>query len=184
MIIAYHAIWTTYGTWLPNDPRGSYSSAIYNEELGALGRIQYGRQDPQPAMRDLRRFWTAARPRLSRAPFFIDDRTRPVIGAAIGELVKHWGLAVRACSIMNDHVHVLVMRSGYRIEYLMNRFKGVATRALGLPKTPWTRNGWKVFINDEKTLRAAAHYIEMNPICAGMGSQHWDFTTPFSGGRV
>lgn len=180
MVISYHLIWTTYGTWLPNDPRGSYSLEIYNQELRALGSIQYGRQDPQPPRGDLRRFWTAARPRLSRTPFFIDDRTRPVVAAAIGELVRHWRLAVRACSIMNDHVHVLVMRSRYRIEYLMNRFKGVATRAMGLDKTPWTRKGWKVFINDEKTLRAAVRYIEMNPICAGMVPQHWDFVTPFN----
>jgi len=43
MIIAYHAIFTTYGAWLPNDPRGSYSKEIYNEQLRALGRIKYGR---------------------------------------------------------------------------------------------------------------------------------------------
>jgi len=37
MVIAYHAIRTTYGTWLPNDPRGSYSKAVYNAEPAALG---------------------------------------------------------------------------------------------------------------------------------------------------
>ena len=37
MVIAYHAIRTTYGTWLPNDPRGSYSKAVYNAELASLG---------------------------------------------------------------------------------------------------------------------------------------------------
>jgi len=25
MVIAYHAIFSTYGFWLPNDPRGSWS---------------------------------------------------------------------------------------------------------------------------------------------------------------
>jgi hypothetical protein len=29
MVIAYHAIFTTYGAWLPNDPRGSYSKDVY-----------------------------------------------------------------------------------------------------------------------------------------------------------
>jgi len=33
---------------------------------------------------------------------------------------------------MNDHVHVLILRSKYRIEYLVNQFKGSATRALRL----------------------------------------------------
>ncbi|GAI66265.1 unnamed protein product, partial [marine sediment metagenome] len=49
MVIAYHAIFTTYGTWLPNDPRGSYSKEIYNEQLRTLSIINYGRQNPAPA---------------------------------------------------------------------------------------------------------------------------------------
>ena len=28
IVIAHHLIWTVYGTWLPNDPRGSGSRAI------------------------------------------------------------------------------------------------------------------------------------------------------------
>ena len=48
MIIAYHAIFTTYGTWLPNDPRGSYSENVYNAELAELGAIHYGRQELRP----------------------------------------------------------------------------------------------------------------------------------------
>jgi len=60
MIIAYHAIFTTYGTWLPNDPRGSYSKEIYNDQLRMLGTIKYGRQNPTPAKEKLMKFWTMA----------------------------------------------------------------------------------------------------------------------------
>ena len=28
LVIAYHLIWTAYGWWLPNDPRGSGSVTI------------------------------------------------------------------------------------------------------------------------------------------------------------
>jgi hypothetical protein len=62
MIIACHAIFTTYGTWLPNDPRGSYSKTIYNAELAELGAIRYGRQNPQPSRDMMRRFRVAAEP--------------------------------------------------------------------------------------------------------------------------
>ncbi len=179
MIIAYHAIWTTYGTWLPNDPRGSYSVKVYRDELQALGEIRYGRQDPQPPKALLRRFWTAASPRLSRPPFFLDDRTRPVVAAAMEEVTQRLGLTVRACAVMNDHVHVLVERGRHRIEYLMNQWKGAATRRLQSAATPWTYKGWKVFINDEPTARAAAKYIEMNPTVAGMPPQHWSFVVPY-----
>ena len=177
MIIAYHAIFTTYGTWLPNDPRGSYSKEIYNAGLKALAGIKYGRQNPQPSLAVLRRFWTAATPSLSRPPHFIDDAARPTVASGFGEVVERLGLVVNACAIMNDHVHVLVQRSKYRIEYLVNQLKGAATRKLALDQTPWARGCWKVFISEESALHAAAGYIEANPTAAGLPLQRWDFLT-------
>ena len=178
MIIAYHAIFTTYGTWLPNDPRGSYSKSIYKAELAELGRIQYGRQHPQPGRQRMRRFRTAVMARLSRPPYYINDTTRPVVAGGFAAVQGRLNLSVSACSIMNDHVHLIVLRSKYRIEYLMNQFKGAATSALQLKKTPWTKSGWKVFINDEEVLYAAVKYIEANPQAAGLTPQQWDFVTP------
>ncbi len=178
MIIAYHAIFTTYGTWLPNDPRGSYSDAIYREELRLLGDIKYGRQNPQPGRESLRSFWTAARSKLSRPPCFIDDRTRPIVGQSFARVVQRLNLTVHACAIMNDHVHILVPRSRYRIEYLVNQLKGAATRKLKAAETPWTRGCWKIFLNDKSAVLIAAEYIRMNPVRAGLVPQRWDFVTP------
>ena len=178
MIIAYHAIFTTYGTWLPNDPRGSYSKEIYNDHLRMLGGIKYGRQNPQPPERRLLKFWTIAAPKLSRPPFFIDDQTRLIIGAAFSKVIQQLRLHVPACVIMNDHVHILLMRSKYRIEYLVNQLKGTATKALNLNHTPWTKGCWKVFINDTETLRAAMEYINANPANGRLPPQSWNFATP------
>ena len=180
MIIAYHAVFTTYGTWLPNDPRGSFSQEVYVAELRRLGPAEYGRQDPQPSAARLRRFRTAARPNLSRPPFFIDDATRPLAGAAFGEVAERLRLDVPACAIMNDHVHLLVMRSGHRIEYLVGQFKGAATRVLGLTESPWTRKCGRIFINSRSALYAAARYIERNPIVARLRPQKWSFVTPLA----
>lgn len=178
MIIAYHAIFTTYGTWLPNDPRGSYSQEVYNQALKALGEIRYGRQDPQPPHETLKKFWTAARPCLARPPYFINDATRLVVAQGFAKVVSRLQLNVSACSIMNDHVHILVMRSGHRVEYLVNQFKGAATRALGLTVTPWAADSWKVFINEKDALYAAALYIQRNPLANGWAPQRWSFLTP------
>lgn len=113
MIIAYHAIFTTYGTWLPNDPRGSYSKAVYQQELAELGSVLYGRQSRQPDRERMRRFRTAAVRRLSRPPYYLNDATRTASASAFAGVVTRLGLTVPACAIMNDHVHLLVMRSGY-----------------------------------------------------------------------
>lgn len=178
MILAYHAIWTTYGTWLPNDPRGSYSEKIYNAELANLGRIQYGRQDPQPDRNELRRFWTAAIPNLKHPPFFLNNQTRGHVASAFRDVVRRFALHVYACAIMNDHIHIIIARESHRIEYLVGQLKAAGTRALNHQKTPWARDCWKVFLNSESAIATAAQYVEQNPIRAGLTPQCWDFVTP------
>jgi len=81
---------------------------------------------------------------------------------------------------MNDHVHVLVLRSNYRIEYLVNQLKGAATGLLKVKRTVWTRGCWKVFITNSEALVAAAEYIGANPASAGLGTQSWEFVTPLA----
>jgi len=44
LVIAYHLIWTAYGWWLPNDPRGSGSEELRNDILSELGDIHHGRK--------------------------------------------------------------------------------------------------------------------------------------------
>ncbi|MBE3069330.1 MAG: transposase, partial [Planctomycetes bacterium] len=160
------------------DPRGSYSKGVYNEELRALGPILPGRQSPHPAGEALRRFWTTAVPALGRQPFFISDATRPVVAQAFESVVRRLATPVVACAIMNDHVHMVVLRRKRRIEYVVNQLKGAATRALGLTQTPWTRGAWKVFLDDPEALRAAIEYVQANPPAAGLPAQHWDFVRP------
>ena len=171
MVIGYHVIFTTYGTWLPNDPRGSYSKQIYQRELAELGDVMYGRRCPQPSRQSMRRFRTAAVRRLSRPPYYVTQATRPIIALAFGRVVDRLRLRVPACAIMNDHVHLLVFRSKHRIEYLVNQFKGAATHDLGLRQTPWTRKAWRVFLDDDEALWAASEYVEANPHAAGLEPQ-------------
>jgi REP element-mobilizing transposase RayT len=178
MILGYHAIFTTYGTWLPNDPRGSYSQTIYNAELASLGDIRYGRQSPQPCRQVMRRFRVAVVSRLARQPYYLTNNTRLVVAGAFARVVARLQLNMSACAIMNNHVHFLVWRSKYRIEYLVNQLKGAATLALGLDKTAWTKGCWKVFLDDELAMRAAARYIEANPEAANLEPQCWDFVKP------
>jgi REP element-mobilizing transposase RayT len=180
MIIAYHAIFTTYGTWLPNDPRGSFSKDVYIEQIKSLGKVRYGRQNPQPQRKTLLKVWTQSKTNLSRSQFFINDSTRAVIAKAFAELVSRLNLSVSACAIMNDHVHILVLSSKYNIEYIVNQLKGSATKALKLKNTPWTRGCWKIFINDTQALKSAVDYINANPETSGLSPQSWGFVTPLT----
>ena len=176
MILAYHVIFTTYGTWFPNDPRGSYSKEIYNDQLKLLGEIKYGRQKP-PNRKTLFKFHTEAIPLLSKPPFYINEDSRPIVANGFKQAVGRLGIKIGACAIMNDHVHVLVLGTQYRIEYIVNQLKGGATRTLKLKTSPWTRGCWKVFINDRNAIAAAVNYIKANPVHAGLAAQSWDFVS-------
>src|SRR5262245_6645731 len=39
LVIAYHLIWTGYGRWLPNDPRGSGSIKVLAAVIAELGAL-------------------------------------------------------------------------------------------------------------------------------------------------
>ena len=60
MIIGHHLIWTAYGWWLPNDPRGSMSREIRKDALIDLGDLHYGRKRIQPANWKITRFYAEA----------------------------------------------------------------------------------------------------------------------------
>ena len=37
MVVGHHLVWTAYGWWLPNDPRGSWSRAVRVPRVAELG---------------------------------------------------------------------------------------------------------------------------------------------------
>ncbi len=50
LVIAHHLIFTIYGVWLPNDPRGSSSHKIRNEWIVDLGELHHGRKIQRPTV--------------------------------------------------------------------------------------------------------------------------------------
>jgi hypothetical protein len=60
MVIGYHLVWTAYGTWLGNDPRGSMSEQVTSRLLADLGPVHYGRKKIQPSRRQVDEFYQEA----------------------------------------------------------------------------------------------------------------------------
>ena len=82
MVIAYHLIWTGYGWWLPNDPRGSGSHGVRAEVLKELGEVHYCRKRIQPPGRVVKEFYEAAHPRLRFDLLRFDEADRQIIAEA------------------------------------------------------------------------------------------------------
>jgi REP element-mobilizing transposase RayT len=179
MIIAYHIVFTTYGTWLPNDPRGSFSKQIYNQKIANIASIKYVKKSDIPNKGDLSEFWYKTSKIIHRQPYFIDEVSRQIIADSFAQTINGLKLITPACAIMKDHIHILVLRTEYKIDYIVNKLKGTATKNLNLKETPWTKGYWKVFINNKKAMQSAIDYINLNPVSAGMPRQNWKFVKPY-----
>ena len=193
MVRWYHAIFSAYGFWLPNDPRGSWSDFV-----GAWELLKFGSATKTTERRSLahdahdRASRLAAKDALKYPPVRFDAACRAVIADGFAKACDESKIVLHACAIGFDHVHVVVARHAKSIEQVVGQFKGRATqtmRAAGchplrahatgetLP-TPWGERSWKVFLNDEAQLHAAIRYVQRHPEKEGLPPQRWPFVTP------
>src|SRR5262249_26026895 len=84
-VLAHHLIWTGYGHWLPNDPRGSGSMSIFKEELRPLGAIHFGRKTIQPRRSNVQEFYAKADELLAPPRISFTGDMIQVIATAFGE---------------------------------------------------------------------------------------------------
>jgi hypothetical protein len=108
MVIGFHLVWTAYGWWLPNDPRGSMSRSIRCDLIAELGELHYGRKRVQPASREIREFYREARSRLKHELLTFCDVERCMLAASFAEVIERERYTCYACAIMPDHIHILI----------------------------------------------------------------------------
>jgi REP element-mobilizing transposase RayT len=197
MVHAYHVIFSTYGFWLPNDPRGSWSDFV-----GAWELLRFGNATKTTERRSLA--WDphdvalrlAAKQSLKYPPVEFTGLQARAVGRGFHQFAKTNGLTIWACAILPQHVHMVIARHHYPVEQIVNLLKGDATRQLKkenlhplaqyqpaegkLPKC-WGRGEWKVFIDNEPQIRAAIRYVEQNPLKENKPLQRWPFVVPFEG---
>jgi len=185
MVIAYHLIWTAYGWWLPNDPRGSMSRSIRNEMVEELGALHRGRKRIQPVSADIRRFYNEAKDRLCHPLITLDKNETQAVAEAFLATVSGHKYTCYACVIMPDHIHLVIRKHKHKAEQMIANFQSASRlrlRDLHLcePDHPvWGGPGWKVFLDHPKDVRRTIHYIEGNPTKRHQPPQQWDFVTPY-----
>ena len=194
MVLGYHVIFGAYGFWLPNDPRGSWSEFVGAWELFlAGGRATKTTETCSLARRPHDRGRRlATKEQLSRPAVKFTGVQARAIGRGFDQYVAESGLRVWACSILPEHVHLVVGRFRLSIEQVVIQLKGAATRQLvdeglhpfghlaagGRPPKCWSRGEWKVFIRDPAHLASAIQYVGKNPVKEGKPPQRWRFVSP------
>ncbi len=184
-VIAYHLIWTNYGTWLPNDPRGSGSQTVYTPALAGLGETHLGRRPTQLARQVIREFYDSAESRLEFPVIRFDQDAREQIAAVLAEVVRSERYTCYACALLTDHVHLVIRKHRHCAEEMIDRLQQESATRLRFSSTVppahpvWTKGGWKVFLDSPQAVWSRVRYVEKNPVKAGMPEQSWSFVTKY-----
>lgn len=131
MVQAYHVIFSTYGFWLPNDPRGSNSTFVRSWRLLPFGKATTtaSRRSVASAAHDVQRRLAAKR-ELMFPPVRLSGLQARAVGRGFAVVIEKAGFFVHACAILPCHVHLVLARHEYRVEQMINLLKGGATRRL------------------------------------------------------
>lgn len=187
IVIGYHLIWTAYGWWLPNDPRGSTSRTVACDVIAELGELHYGRKNIQPPVDVVRDFHKRAEEVLKFPLLKIDGRETPAAAEAFAGAIAEHRYTCYACAIMPDHVHVLIRKHKHLAEQMIDALQGASRlrlSSLGLRTADhpvWARGGWRIFLDHPDESRRTIRYIEGNPGKWGLPEQRWAFVKPYDG---
>jgi REP element-mobilizing transposase RayT len=188
IVIAHHLIWTAYGWWLPNDPRGSGSDTVRNDVLNELGEVHRGRKKVQPTGKTIREFYDKAALLLQHPLLTFNEATRTEIAAAFEQEINLQTYTCWACAIMPDHVHILIRKHKHPAEEMAENL--MRARRMRLiekghrEKThpTWIAGfGWKVFLDHPAEVQRTIRYIELNPVKIRLPEQKWSFVKPCDG---
>jgi REP element-mobilizing transposase RayT len=207
MILGAHVIFSAYGFWLPNDPRGSWSDFVRSWELLKYGPATKTNERRSVAGRAHDSALRAAAKRdLMYPPVIFSGKQAAAISYGFADVVLRTACLIYACAILPDHVHLVIGRHRYDIQQLANLLKGGATTSLrkhnldpftpfsGGPKghaldrrtdralpSPWAHRFWKVWLDSATDIHRSIDYVNNNPIKQGLKKQNWNFVTPYAG---
>jgi REP element-mobilizing transposase RayT len=162
---AWLLTWTTYGTWLPGDKRGSVTrvreSDAPRKEHDEPGTPYDG---PMPALRD------PARAMMKGPPVLLSHRQAEVIKAQFIESALYRGWRLLAAAVMRNHVHLVVVADdAVDSAELLKTFKSYASRALNaqFPRPQagrwWTVSASRRSLPDERAIQDAVRYVREQP---------------------
>lgn len=190
MILAHHCIFSMYGFWLPNDPRGSGSDYIAAWDVFRYGVATkvYSRRSVAGVEHD-RGARLAAKKSLKYPPVVVTGRQALAIARGFAVANREAGYPIHACAILPEHVHVVIGAHPRGIRTIVGHLKSRATRELranGLwqeeSRPVWGAHGWNVWLESVEDVERAARYVVLNPEKEGKRTQCWSFVMPFEEG--
>jgi REP element-mobilizing transposase RayT len=187
MVLAFHVMFGAYGFWLPNDPRGSWSDFVASFELDRAGPATKvtTRQSlaGQPHDHHLR---LEAKKHLKFPPVPLDGLQARAVGEGFKQALEEGSYLLHACTILPEHVHLVIGRHARRFGQIVGHLKARATQRLfaenlwaDQQRPVWAERFWKVFLDTPPAVQRAIEYVEQNPLKEGKPRQRWTFVVPY-----
>ncbi|MEO2034343.1 MAG: transposase [Planctomycetaceae bacterium] len=145
----YLLTWTTYGSWLHGDQRGSIDLQ-HNLPLTPVLPAHTGRRKSESST-------------LKTKPVLLDKTQRAIVSQTIRKVVEHKCWRLHALNCRSNHVHVVILASDRTPEIVMNSLKSWSSRRLneqlGEKRRWWTRHGSTRYLNDKESVHRAIDYV-------------------------
>ena len=187
IIIGHHLIFSGYGFWLANDPRGSGSKVLREPKFEDLGPIHPGRKHEQPTRAMLRAFYEKATPLLDFTPLWFNEEICGVIAESFSETTKQYRYTVWAMAVMPNHAHICVRQHLDAYQAIWERFAMPARDAVrNLGRTAdghpiWANRPYSVYLYSPADVGRTIDYIQKNPLKDGLPEQQYACTISYSG---
>jgi REP element-mobilizing transposase RayT len=144
--LAYLITFTTYGTWLHGNSRGSIIE----------------QQDGTQLLKHEARLESYQKQIMMESPFVLDERSRNIILQAMLDVARHRNWIIPAIHIRTSHIHS-VIKAHLKPKRIMNDLKVYATRALRANNYSrnhfWTHHGSTRYLYTEAKIQEAVHYV-------------------------
>ncbi|MDX9911970.1 MAG: transposase [Phycisphaerales bacterium] len=147
-MLTFFLTWTTYGTWLHGDDRGSVVAGRTSRAM------RFVKRDPEMLIESA--------DRMAEEPLVLDADLRRLVEGVIREhcAIRAW--RIHAINVRSNHVHV-VLDANVRPEVVMGQLKAWSSRALHerLPTREriWTRHGSTRWLKGESAILHAIDYV-------------------------
>lgn len=195
MLHGFHVIFSTYGFWLPNDPRGSWSDFVRSWEL-----LRFGKATKVNTLRSVAAVKhdgsqrLAAKQSLTYPEVSLSGVQALSVSNGFRAAVEEAKYQVYAGSILPQHVHLVFGPHKRDIRRIIGHLKARSTQRLaadglhpfagyqqkdGAVPSPWGRKCWVVFLYSESHLVQAIKYVSDNPVKEGKRRQHWSFVKSY-----
>lgn len=157
---AYFITWTTYGTWLPGDPRGHVSNIVGPDDRYHPKSSQFATEVSQGDSATLNR----ALSRQKHRTVWLDSSIAETCAAALIESAVERDWRILRSAVMRNHVHVVVLNSVLSGPATRRILKGVSqarmSDAAGKNQRWWTRRGSDRSVSGSQAILSVMRSVE------------------------